>query len=274
MSVKDKKHIYDPFYTNKFKTKIKVIFPITLNLPINIIEMKNITPTIPNTMLSDFFNLFFPRLCVSCSNNLYKQEKIICIKCMHEIPKTNFHMIEENPVAQLFWGRVNIKNATAYYYYNKGSKFQSLIHKMKYQNLEEIGIILGQKLACELDKSPLYNNINLVVPVPLHPKKQKTRGYNQSQVIAEEIARTLKKECVSGNLYRQKFTSSQTNRSRYNRFENVTKKFDLHNPEQFSGKHILLVDDVITTGSTLEACAEVILAIPGTTVSAAVLAVA
>lgn len=225
-------------------------------------------------MFKDFINLFFPRLCVSCSRNLFNQEKIICIKCLFEIPKTNFHLYEDNPVAQLFWGRVNIQNATSYYFYIKGSKFQSLIHKMKYKNQPEIGSLLGIKLGSQLYESPPYQDVNLVVPVPLHPKKEKKRGYNQSQTIAEEIAKIFNVECVSDNLYRHSDTPSQTNRSRYNRFENVSLMFDLKYPEQFEGKHILLVDDVITTGSTLEACAARLLEVSGTRVSAATLAVA
>ncbi len=225
-------------------------------------------------MFRDFIDLFFPRLCLVCSRNLFHQESIICIKCLFEIPKTDFHLFEDNPVAGLFWGRVNIQNATAYYYYKKGSKFQSLIHKMKYQDQPQIGRILGVKLGHQLCESVLYQDIDIVVPVPLNQKKEKKRGYNQSQAIAEEVAKILDIECVSNILFRHSDTPSQTNRSRYDRFENVNLMFGLRSKSYFQEKHVLLVDDVITTGSTLEACACCLLEVPGTKVSAATLAVA
>lgn len=225
-------------------------------------------------MLNDFIDLFFPRLCTACSANLYKNEHCICLKCHIDIPKTNFHLDEDNPVAQLFWGRVNITYATAYYFYNKGSRFQSLIHKLKYKNQPEIGHELGKKLAYQLKESILFANIEIVIPVPLHPVKQKQRGYNQSLGIALEIAKAFEAECVSDNLIRLNESASQTNRSRYERFENVNEIFNIKNPEQFINKNILLVDDVVTTGSTLEACASCLLKISNTIVNVACLAVA
>lgn len=223
---------------------------------------------------SNLLELFFPTLCVTCGNRLVTQEKFVCIDCWLDLPVTNFHFHEENKVAQLFWGRVNIENATAFFAYNKGSRYQHLIHFIKYKGLKELGFITGQRFGAALSQSQGFSSIDVIVPVPLHPKKQKIRGYNQSDWIAKGISDTLKKPVSPDNLRRNLHTSTQTRKNRYERWENVDNIFEIIRPDEFAGKHILLIDDVVTTGSTLESCAFQLLRIENVKVSIATLAFA
>ncbi|MDB4581985.1 phosphoribosyltransferase family protein [Draconibacterium sp.] len=196
------------------------------------------------------------------------------MECWHDLPVTNFHLNEENKVAQLFWGRIKVEYATSFFSYKKGSKYQQLIHYIKYKGLKELGIVTGQKFAYSLLESNYFKNIDVLVPVPLHPKKQKKRGFNQSELIARGMAEVLQKPVSRDNLYRDVFTATQTRKNRYDRWQNVEGIFNVKHPEEFSGKHILLVDDVVTTGSTLEACAHQLLKLENTKVSIATLAFA
>lgn len=225
-------------------------------------------------LLFDIEELFFPNLCVTCGNRLVTQEKFVCFDCWLDLPVTNFHFDAENKVARLFWGRVQIENATAYFAYNKGSNYQHLIHFIKYKGLKELGFVTGQRFGHALLKSHEFSSADIVVPVPLHPKKQKLRGYNQSEWIAKGMAESLRKPVSAGNLRRNLHTSTQTRKNRYERWENVENIFEVLNPEEFAGKHILLIDDVVTTGSTLESCAFQLLQVENTKVSIATLAFA
>jgi len=217
---------------------------------------------------------FFPTLCVTCSNRLVTQENFLCIDCWHDLPVTNFHFDQENKVAQLFWGRVKIENATAFFAFNKGSNYQHLIHFIKYKGLKELGFETGRRLGMALSESHLFNSVDIILPVPLHPKKQKIRGYNQSEWIAKGISESLKKPVSVDNLCRNLHTSTQTRKNRYERWENVESIFEIINPTEFTDKHILLIDDVVTTGSTLESCAFQLLQVEGVKVSIATLAYA
>ncbi|WP_421921023.1 ComF family protein [Marinifilum sp.] len=227
-----------------------------------------------SSLCYDFINLFYPNICQACGNVLYKNETAICSKCLHQIPKTDFHLQKNNPVSVLFWGRVKIEYATSYFTFAKGSKFQKLIHKLKYYSGTDIGIELGKLLAYTIKTSDFYTDIDLIIPVPLHPKKRKIRGYNQAEVIVDGMKEILEIESDYINLYRSVHTQSQTRKSKLERWENVDQIFKLHNPEQLIDKHVLLVDDVVTTGSTLEACAQAILDVEGSKVSIATLAYA
>lgn len=225
-----------------------------------------------NKYLNDFIELFFPKICLVCSNNLLNQEELVCLQCLHELPRTNFHLEERNPVAELFYGRVRIEAATAFFAFNKGSNYQKLIHALKYKGMKEVGILLGTHFAIDLEQSLVFSQVDLICPVPLHPKKEKKRGYNQSEFIARGIAERMGKTLSLGNLVRKVYTDSQTRKGRYERWENVEGIFELSDAEAFENKHILLVDDVVTTGSTLEACATtILLASPSTKVSIATL---
>ncbi len=222
----------------------------------------------------DVAELFFPSLCIACGDRLVSQEKFLCINCWHDLPVTNFHLKNENMVAQLFWGRVEIENATAFFSYKKGSKYRQLIHFIKYKGLKELGFEAGRKFGFALLDSDRFKEVDLIVPVPLHPQKQKMRGFNQSEWIAKGIGWSLQRPVSSGNLFRQVHTSTQTQKNRFERWQNVEGIFGVKNQNEFDGKHILLIDDVVTTGSTLEACAYQLLKLENIKVSIATLAFA
>jgi ComF family protein len=224
--------------------------------------------------ITDFFNLFFPNTCYSCGDVLVSGENIICTQCNYNLPRTNYHINPDNPVSMVFWGRVNINIATSFLFFNKGGKVQKLLHELKYKGKTEVGYELGKLFGCELINSQYFNNTDIVVPVPLHPKKQKLRGYNQSDFIAMGIGHSLNAEFLTQYLIRNTFTETQTNKSRYSRWKNVDGKFSVKNSAKLNGKNILLVDDVLTTGATLEACAQELLKIPKVNVSVATLAYA
>jgi ComF family protein len=218
--------------------------------------------------------LIFPRLCVTCGDKLIEQEQWICLHCLHHIPRTNYHLEPENPVAQLFYGRVQIEFATSFFYFSKGSKYQSLLHNLKYKGMKELGAEIGKQFGIDLMQSTDFSSVDLICPVPLHPSKEKKRGYNQSWWIASGIAAQMEKQLSDDNLKRITATETQTRKTRFARWQNVEGIFELSEPEAFSGKHILLIDDVVTTGSTLEACAQAILSQTDARVSIATLATA
>jgi len=223
---------------------------------------------------SDFFNLFYPSVCAACGERLVTQENVICTHCLVDIPRTNFYDQADNPVSQLFWGRAKIENATALFRFHKGSRFQHLLHLLKYKGRKDVGIELGRQLGFELKKSELYKSVEIVIPVPLHPKREKKRGYNQAECISIGIAESMGIEIQARNLIRNTATETQTKKSRIERWKNVDSIFSIKQPELLKNKHILVVDDVVTTGATLEACAQALLRVEGIRVSIAALAMA
>lgn len=224
--------------------------------------------------LNDFFSLFYPRLCNACNKALIKEEQCICSFCKYQLPKTRFHLERENQLTRVFWGRVNIETATSLLYYHKGSMVQNLIHRFKYKGKKDIGVYLGNMLGSYLKDSPLWQPADVIVPVPLHEKKFHQRGFNQSEVFATGLSEIFKKPMLKNNLIRISHTQTQTRKTRFKRWENVSTVFDLRNPDDLRGKNVLIVDDVVTTGSTLESCCEKILSIQGTRVWVATIAMA
>jgi ComF family protein len=183
-------------------------------------------------------------------------------------------MYENNPVSRIFWGRVNLSSATSFLFFNKGGSVQKLIHQLKYKGSIETGNFLGELMGNDLIKSDLYNTIDAIIPVPLHKKKLHIRGYNQSDIIARGIGKSMSIPTVSNTLIRTEFTETQTKKARYSRWENVKGKFGINNQEDIEGKHVLLVDDVLTTGATIESCAQTLLEVPNIIVSVATVAYA
>lgn len=224
--------------------------------------------------LNDLLELFFPSLCVTCGNRLMSQEKFVCLDCWLDLPATNFHLETDNKVAQLFWGRVKVEHATAWFHFRKGSNYQQLIHFIKYKGLKELGLECGKRMGDNLREAEGFRTVDLIVPVPLHPKKLRKRGYNQSAWIARGMSESMQKPVETNNLFRKVHSPTQTKKTRLERWQNVEGIFDVREPESFAGKHILLVDDVATTGATLEACAVTLLNCGNTKVSAATLAYA
>lgn len=225
-------------------------------------------------MIRDFISLVFPTLCAACGDGLYKGEDDVCTKCLFDLPKTNYHLNHDNPVARLLWGRVNVLKAASYYRFAKGGKVSDMIHRFKYKGQKNIGITIGKQFAHELKETDWLNGIDAIVPVPLHKAKLKKRGYNQSEYFAIGISAVSDIPVLNNVLLRTAASETQTRRSRYLRWKNVESIFKVDRIEQISGKSILLVDDVITTGATIEACAQRILEIPDTKVSVATMAYA
>lgn len=209
-------------------------------------------------MFNDFFDLLFPKLCCACNNSLLRNENVICLGCEVSLPKTNFHLDKENPVNKVFWGRVQIEMATSFYSFSKKSRVQRLLHQLKYKGNKDVGTFIGKLLGSELNEAKYFEGIDVIVPVPLHKNKLKKRGFNQSELIAQGVAETINIPISTDTLYRKKDSQTQTKKSRYKRWENVGDIFEIINSE-LDGKNVLLIDDVITTGATLEACAQVLI---------------
>ena len=224
--------------------------------------------------LADFFNLLYPDLCVVCSENLLKNEQHICLSCLSSIPKTNYHLHPDNPIEKRFWGKVPIHRATAFFFFQKGSAFQKLLHVLKYKGNKEIGEKIGKYAAVDLLESVDFSSVDVIIPVPLHPGKYKKRGYNQSEWIGKGLSEILGKPQDTTTLKRIKENTTQTKKSVFERFENTEGIFECSNTETLTGMHVLLVDDVLTTGSTLEACINALLKTEGIKVSVFTIAVA
>jgi ComF family protein len=222
----------------------------------------------------DFISLLFPRLCYACGNHLLRNENLICTECYVVIPRANYHKENTNPVAQLFWGRCMIEKAAAFSFYNKGSRIRNLIHNLKYRGIKEIGYELGRVYGLSLKSSGFTSDIDLIIPVPLHPAKKRIRGFNQSDVISTGIAEVTGLPVDTTSLVRTEVSATQTKRSRYERWTNVEGIFHVPDPKIIRGRHVLLVDDVITTGSTIESCANELLKVEGVKVSVIALAFA
>lgn len=210
------------------------------------------------TLAADLLQLLFPNLCNACSQPLLKTEYLLCLSCRYDLPCTDFHRYADNPVAKQLWGRIRCENAMAMFYFRKGTRVQRILHNLKYRGKPELGYLLGEMLAERLLQSSAPWEIDLIVPVPLHRKRQRSRGYNQSLCIAEGLGALLQLPVCKDLLVKTVSTSSQTRKGRFSRYENLKSAFSVQREYMLKGKNILLVDDVITTGATLEACATVL----------------
>lgn len=217
-------------------------------------------------------DLFFPKVCVGCKNMLLHQEKILCVACLHDLPVTNLHSNDSKAISNIFYGTVILEHATALFYYPKQGVVRQLIHQLKYKDQVEISSYLGEWLGIELCESGYYKNIDVVVPVPLHKKRMRSRGYNQVEGFGKEIALSLNATYNATTLVRVKNTASQTVKDRLTRWKNVQTIFEVSELKNLQGKHILLVDDVITTGATIKACVAELNKIPDIKLSLAVMA--
>ena len=207
----------------------------------------------------DFVSLFYPRYCFACDNYLVQGEAEICSACLLDLPKTDFHINIRNEFYQKLEGRLPVKFVMAQLMFHKQGKVQKLLHHLKYQNRPEIGVMLGRAYGDVLARAHYTIEFDLIVPVPLHPVRQRKRGYNQSLEFAKGLSEALAVP-FDGNLVRRVLqTETQTKRTKLKRWQNVSEVFKVVNPKPLIGKRILLVDDVMTTGSTLEACGQVIL---------------
>lgn len=199
-------------------------------------------------------HLAFPHICQGCGSDLLEAHHELCLKCLSSLPGTDFHLHPDNPVERIFWGRMALTYAMAQYYFTKESLIQHLMHQVKYRRNKELGFYLGKLMGYELAASPRFSHIDVLVPLPLFPAKERKRGFNQAAVLCEGIAEVLQKPVLKNSVTRKTYTDSQTKKSRVERWQNIEGRFELVNAAAIEGKHVLLVDDVITTGATLEAC--------------------
>jgi ComF family protein len=208
-------------------------------------------------MLNTLVGLLFPNLCVGCNGVLLAAEQHICTHCIEHFPETKFHTLPENQLEKAFWGRIKIERAFSFLTFRKQGIVQKILHELKYSNNPELGVMLGQMYGSKLQEYGLY--FDVILAIPLHEKKEKLRGYNQSDCFAQGLAQSLKCEHLKNVIVRDKFTETQTKKGRFDRWLNVGDVFGIKSPALIQNKKILLVDDVITTGATIEACAQSIL---------------
>ena len=219
------------------------------------------------TFFSSIIDLFYPKTCVHCHSNLLLEETILCTNCRFDLPMIENYDFQNNEISQVYAGRILLEKAGAFLYFRKRGITRNLIHELKYKGNQEIGSFLGNWFGYLLQQSGAFGDIDLIIPVPLHPKKQKIRGYNQLTTFGQALGKQL------GTIYSENFltrvskSKTQTFKTRLERFSNANTKFEIQNMEELEGKHILLIDDVITTGATLESCYLEFVKIPGISIS-------
>jgi ComF family protein len=225
-------------------------------------------------MFESIINLFFPKVCSGCSSFLLSNENVICTVCRHDIPLTNHHLNPENDAFKKFYGRIPVLHTSALFYFHKKGIVQELIHNLKYKGHEEIGTILGDWYAEDLKNIELLESVNEIIPVPLHPKKLKERGYNQVTAFGTALSTSLNLDYNDSLLIRNVYSKTQSKKTLLGRTEGIETIFDVSFTEKNHNKHFLLIDDVITTGATLEACSRALLKIPGAKISIVCMAMA
>ena len=224
--------------------------------------------------ITDFVSLFFPDVCLGCKRSLLSQEKFICTHCNYSLPYTGFHLEKDNQAAKKLWGRVSLENVVSCFYFTHGSHVQEIMHSIKYRNRPEVARFLGRRYGVELASAELFKDADLIVPVPLHKRRFTQRGYNQSEYFGKGLSESIGIEMDTTILKRTHHRKSQTIKNRYERYESTKGIFTVTHPKAIAHQHIILVDDVLTTGATLEACAKALLAINGVKVSVITLACA
>ena len=216
--------------------------------------------------------MLFPNLCICCDGYVSHQENQVCDLCMYTLPKYEENEFKDNSLARKFWGRVSLENVAAQYKLTGSSAVKSIIHQIKYRGNTDLGIAMGEVLGATLMKSTLFTDVNLLLPVPLHPKKERLRGYNQCDLLLTGLGAVMNIPIVKNKLIRKKHNSTQTKKNRYERYINSKEVFYITDIKALQNKHVLIVDDVITTGATIEACASVLLDVDGLKLSVATLA--
>ena len=226
------------------------------------------------SIVSPIIDLFYPQYCLGCFEEIAEDNFNICLDCRTNLPVTNFNSVEENELKKLFKGRIPVHHAISLYYFSKRGKIQNLIHMLKYKNKQKIGEFFGQLLGEEILNSPYFTSVDYIVPIPLHQKKFKLRGYNQNTLFGKTLSEKISAIYSEKNVKRTKNTVSQTNKTKEERFLNTENVFEMVDFEKFENKHILLIDDIITTGATIESCSKELLKIKNIKISIASIAFA
>ena len=224
--------------------------------------------------LRDIGDFFFPRCCLVCGRVLLHDEDFLCCHCLLNLPRTGYGNVPDNPMAQLFYGKLPVERCNAYFLFTEGGDYRRLIHRIKYNGEKECGAYLGNLFARENAATGFFDSIDYLVPVPLHRRKLRQRGYNQSEWIARGLAEKLNKPVDTEHLVHRIENVSQTRKGVFDRYLNMQDVFAVDDPQAFADKHVLLVDDVVTTGSTLEACIQALLQSPGVKASVFALSMA
>ncbi len=219
-------------------------------------------------------HLLYPHICVGCGSDIIKDENLLCLQCVDALPHTNFAIHSNNPVEKIFWGRLPLTAAMSEFYFAKGTLIQNLVHEFKYRGNKEVGTYLGAMMGISLQNTNRFRKIDAIVPLPLYADKEHKRGFNQATILCNGISETMNLPVITGNVIRKRFTETQTKKHRTERWKNVESSFEINNTAQLKGKNVLLVDDVVTTGATLEACGIEILNIGDVQLSVATLAYA
>lgn len=225
-------------------------------------------------ILADLAHLVYPHVCNGCGSDILANENLLCAKCFIDLPVTNYAQHANNPIEKIFWGRMPLAAAHSEFYFAKESLIQHLVHQLKYKGNKEIGFYLGELMAKSLINSNRFNNIDGLIPLPLFPDKERKRGYNQAAIICNGMSEVINVPVLNNVLIRQTFTETQTKKHRTERWKNVEGSFAIKNKYLLQGKHLLLVDDVVTTGATFEASGNTLLQIEGVQLSIAALTVA
>lgn len=219
------------------------------------------------TLINDFLSLIYPRYCEACGSNLYKHEDLICNQCIITLPHSNYHLLSVNEINLLFAGRVPLVHALCIFNFEKSGRVQKLIHALKYQNQMGLGIWLGNYYSNLLKANSILDDVDLLIPIPLHKNKLKQRGYNQSECFAKGLSEVFERPMLNNCILRLSETSTQTKKKKFERWQNVEGVFKINNPSILENKHVLLVDDVITTGATIDATWQAIKDIEGIKIS-------
>jgi ComF family protein len=219
-------------------------------------------------------HLAFPHVCAGCGTDSLSSDQPICLRCLDALPQTRFEQHSGNPAEKIFWGRLPVAQATAHYYFTKASLMQRLMHQFKYRGQRELGFYLGQQMGVRFQETAAFTDVDALVPLPLFAAKERRRGYNQAAVLCDGIADVLQKPVLKNVVQRMAHTESQTKKSRAERWQNIEGRFAITDPGQLAGRHVLLADDVVTTGATLEACGRALLEVEGIQLSIATLCIA
>jgi ComF family protein len=222
-----------------------------------------------SSWIDPIFWLYFPKNCPACGRPLRLFGANICGRCSQNLPETHFFEAPGNPIEKIFYGRLPISAGAAAWYFHKNSALQALLFQLKYKSNEDVGLFIGKQMGALLAASERFDTIDALIPVPLHPQALSKRGFNQAALICEGIGQVWHKPVFTGAITRTKHTNTQTKQNRAVRWENMENAFSIKDPTSITGKHLLLIDDVITTGATIEACGKTLLSVKDVKVSVA-----